>query len=248
MPEDDHGPPRAGLRRRFLAAPAGRFPHRRGGGGHGRGVCPGRRPRHAGPASSGLTTHGLRLMDLRPGTAADGDRQGLQRPRAGVRHAAGADRPGRVPGPAPPVVASGRFRRRHRAVGGADRLAERNLRPDQAARVAGRDQRRVVPVRTRHRRVGHRRRGGHRPGARRQAARPWGAGAVAFSIVMGLSRRLPRGPLALRRHRRDPARHLLRPGHRADSRPASAMAQQGAASCAAATPGWRSPALARREQ
>ena len=29
--------------------PAGRSPHRRGGGAHGRGVRPGRRPRHAGP-------------------------------------------------------------------------------------------------------------------------------------------------------------------------------------------------------
>ena len=44
-----------------------------------------------------------------------------------------------------------------------------------AARVAGRDERRVVPVGTCRRRVGHRRRGGHRPGARGPAARLWGA-------------------------------------------------------------------------
>src|ERR1017187_8831448 len=43
--------------------------------------------------------------DLRPGTPADGGRQGLQRPRARVRHAASTDRPGRVPGVAAPVVA-----------------------------------------------------------------------------------------------------------------------------------------------
>ena len=55
-------------------------------------------------------------------------------------------------------------------------------------------------------------------------------------------------PLALRRHRRDPARHVLRPGHRPGSRPASATAQQGAATYAAATPDWRSSAPPRREQ
>ena len=91
-----------------------------------------------------------------------------------------------------------------------------SLRPGQAARVAGRDQRRVVPVRTRHRRVGHRRRGGHRPGARGQAARPVGRGRGGVLDRDGALPRLPRGPLALRRHRRDPARHLLRPGHRPD--------------------------------
>ena len=41
--------------------------------------------------------------------------------------------------------------------------------------------------------------------------------------------RLPGGPLALRRHRRDPARHVLRPGDRPGSRPVSATAQPGAA-------------------
>ena len=104
-----------------------------------------------------------------------------------VSHAARADRPGRVPGPAPPVVASGRFRGRHRAVGGADRLAEGRLRPDQAARVAGRDQRRVVPVRTRHRRVRHHRRGviALVPAGGDVS---YGPVALAFSIVMGLSR------------------------------------------------------------
>ena len=110
-----HGPAAGG--RAAWPPPAGRSPHRRGGGGHGRGVRPGRRPRHAGPhPAAGRCV--AAADDLRPGAAADGDRQGLQRPRAGVRHAAGADRPGRVPGPAPPVVASGRFRVRHRAVGG----------------------------------------------------------------------------------------------------------------------------------
>ena len=49
--------------------------------------------------------------DLRPGAAADGGRQGLQRPRAGVRHAAVGVRRGRVPCPAPPVVAPGRLPR-----------------------------------------------------------------------------------------------------------------------------------------
>ena len=51
--------------------------------------------------------------------------------------------------------------------------------------------------------------------------------------------RLPRGPLALRRRRRDPAWHVLRPGHRPGSRPASATAQQGAATYPAAAPGRR---------
>ena len=123
-----------------------------------------------------------------------------------------------------------------------------SLRPGQAARVAGRDQRRVVPVRTCDRRVGHRRRGGHRPGARGQAARPVGRGRGGVLDRDGALPRLPGGPLALRRHRRDPARHVLRPGDRPGSRPASATAQQGAATCAAATPGWRSAAPPRREQ
>ncbi len=42
-----HGPAAGG--RASRPSPAGRAPHRRGGGGHGRGVRPGRRPRHAGP-------------------------------------------------------------------------------------------------------------------------------------------------------------------------------------------------------
>ena len=42
-----HGPAAGGGASR--PPPAGRFPHRRGGGGHGRGVRPGRRPRRAGP-------------------------------------------------------------------------------------------------------------------------------------------------------------------------------------------------------
>ena len=84
------------------------------------------------------------------------------------------------------------------------------------------------------------------PAGRRRTL--WGAAAVAFSIVMGLSRAYLARPLALRRHRRDPARHVLRPGHRPGSRPASAMAQQGAATYPAATPGWRSSAPPRREQ
>ena len=167
-----HGPAAGG--RASRPPPAGRAPHRRRGGGHGRGVRPGRRPRHAGPHPAGRRCMAA-ADDLRPDAGADGDRQGLQRPRAGIRHTAGTDRPGRVPGPAPPVVAPGRFRRGHRGVGGADRLAERHLRPGQAARVAGRDQRRVVPVRARHRRVGHRRRRGHRPGATRADGAPCGA-------------------------------------------------------------------------
>ena len=42
-----HGPAAGG--RASPPPPAGRAPHRRRGGGHGRGVRPGRRPRHAGP-------------------------------------------------------------------------------------------------------------------------------------------------------------------------------------------------------
>ena len=70
------------------------------------------------------------------------------------------------------------------------------------------------------------------PAGRRRVL--WGAAAVAFSIVMGLSRAYLGGPLAVRRHRRDPARHVLRPGDRPDNRPVSAMAQQGAATYAGA--------------
>ena len=75
------------------------------------------------------------------------------------------------------------------------------------------------------------------PAGRRRAL--WGAAAVAFSIVMGLSRAYLARPLALRRHRRDPARHLLRPGHRAGSRPVSAAAEQAAAGRRDAVPGGR---------
>lgn len=45
--------------------------------------------------------------------------------------------------------------------------------------------------------------------------------------------RLPRCPLAVRRRSRDPARHLLRSGHRAGSRPVPAAAEQAAAAAGA---------------
>jgi hypothetical protein len=101
--------------------------------------------------------------------------------------------------------------------------------------------RRVVPVRTRDRRVGHRRRGGHSPGSRGTAACPVGGGRGGVLDRDGALPRLPRGPLALRRHRRNPARHLLRPAHRADSRPVPAAAEQAAAGRRVAVSGGRSP-------
>ena len=64
------------------------------------------------------------------------------------------------------------------------------------------------------------------PAGRRRTL--WGAAAVTFSILMGLSRAYLARPLAVRRHRRDPARHLLRPADRPDSRPAPAAAEPAA--------------------
>src|ERR1019366_1763918 len=183
--------------------------------------------------------------DLRPGAGADRGRQGLQRPRAGVRHAADADRRGRVPCAAAPGVASGRLHRSGGGIGGPDRLAERTLRPGQAARVAGRDERRVVPVGTRRRRVGHRPGGGHRAGSRRAAARPVGRGRGGVLDPDGAVPRRPGCPLAVRRHGRDPPRHLLRPAGRPGDRAAPAAAAP-AAACRDAAPGWRPPAGPRR--
>ena len=74
-----------------------------------------------------------------------------------------------------------------------------------------------------------------------QTARPVGRGRGGILDHDGALPRLPRGPLALRRHRRDPARHLLRPGHRAGSRPVPAAAEQAAAGRRDAVPGGRSP-------
>ena len=54
-----------------------------------------------------------------------------------------------------------------------------------------------------------------------RAARPVGRGRGGVLDRDGALPSLPGRPLALRRHRRDPARHLLRPGHRA-TRPVSA--------------------------
>ena len=81
-----------------------------------------------------------------------------------------------------------------------------------------------------------------------QAARPVGRGRGGVLDRDGALPRLPGRPLALRRHRRDPARHVLRPGDRPGSRPVSATAQPGAATHAGATPGWRSSAPPRRKQ
>ena len=74
------------------------------------------------------------------------------------------------------MVASGRVRRRNGRVGGADRPAERDLRPGPAARAARSDKRRLVPLRARSCRIGHCRRRGHRPGSRQQAPRLVGSG------------------------------------------------------------------------
>ncbi len=57
-----------------------------------------------------------------------------------------------------------------------------------------------------------------------QTACPVGRGRGGVLDRDGALPRLPRCPLAVRRHRRDPARHVLRPGDRPDSRPVSAMA------------------------
>jgi membrane-associated phospholipid phosphatase len=67
--------------------------------------------------------------------------------------------------------------------------------------------------------------------------------AAVIALVPPGRRRpcLPGRPLALRRHRRDPARHLLRPGHRAGSRPVPAAAEQAAAGRRDAVPRGRSP-------
>ena len=70
------------------------------------------------------------------------------------------------------------------------------------------------------------------PGRRRTL---WGAAAVAFSILMGLSRAYLARPLAVRRHRRDLARHILRPADRAGNRPAPAAAAEAAGSGLAGT-------------
>ena len=77
---------------------------------------------------------------------------------------------------------------------------------------------------------------------------PVGRGRGGVLDRDGAFPRLPRGPLALRRRRRDPARHVLRPGRRPGRRPVSATAQQGAATRAGATPGWRTSAPSRRKQ
>ena len=58
-----------------------------------------------------------------------------------------------------------------------------------------------------------------------QAAHLVGRGRGGVLDRDGALPRLPRGPLALRRHRRDPARHVLRPGHRPGRRPVPATAQ-----------------------
>ena len=70
---------------------------------------------------------------------------------------------------------------------------------------------------------------------------PVGRGRGGVLDRDGALPRLPGRPLALRRHRRDPARHLLRPGHRPGSRPVPAAAQQAAAGRRDAVPGGRSP-------
>ena len=62
-----------------------------------------------------------------------------------------------------------------------------------------------------------------------QAPRPVGCGRGGVLHTDGALPRLPRCPLAVRRHRRDPARHLLRPAGRPGSRPLPAAAEQAAA-------------------
>ena len=69
-----------------------------------------------------------------------------------------------------------------------------------------------------------------------QAACPVGRGRGGVLDRDGALPGLPRGPLAVRRHRRDPARHVLRPGDRPDNGPVSAMAQPAAATRPDATP------------
>jgi hypothetical protein len=70
---------------------------------------------------------------------------------------------------------------------------------------------------------------------------PVGRGRGGVLHTDGALPRLPRCPLAVRRRRRDPARHLLRPADRPDSRPVSAAEEQAAATRRDAMPGGRSP-------
>src|SRR6266568_5442657 len=184
--------------------------------------------------------------DLRPCRAAHRPRQDLQHPRAGVRHPAGADRGGRLPRGAAAVVAPGRVRRGGGGVGGLDRPAQGQLRPGQATRVAGRDERCVVPVRARHRRVSHRGRGRHRAGTRRET-HPVGLGRGPVLDPDGPLPRVPGCTLAVRRRRRNPARDVVRLADSLGGQPAPAAAERASAAARrTAMPGRRPAAGPRR--
>src|SRR6266516_538312 len=184
--------------------------------------------------------------DLWPGRAAHRPRQDLQHSRAGVRHPAGADRGGRLPRGAASVVAPVRVRRGGGAVRGLDRRAQGQLRPGQATRVAGRDERCVIPLRARRRRVCHRGRGSHRAGTGRETD-PVGAGRRPVLDPDGPVPRVPGCALAVRRRRRAAARDILRAADGAAGQPAPAAAgQPPAAACRTPAPGRRPAAGPRR--
>ena len=71
--------------------------------------------------------------------------------------------------------------------------------------------------------------------------RPLGRGRGGVLDPDGAVPRLPGRPLAVRRHRRDPPRHILRPADRPGRRPAPGAAAARAAACRAATPAAAAP-------
>jgi hypothetical protein len=80
----------------------------------------------------------------------------------------------------------------------------------------------------------------------RAGGAPCGGGRGHVLHTDGALPRLPGRPLAVRRHGRDPARHLLRPPDRPDSRPAPAAAARWTAASRDATPACRRSTRPRR--
>ena len=183
-----------------------------------------RSPRRSSPRSptTGLLAHiqraGRRVAaahDLGPVGAGHRGRQGPQPARARLRHASGPDRHRRLPGPAPPVVASGRVRRRPSLlsevlIGTLKGIYDRARPPGSLVATSGAS----FPSGHADRRLGHRRRRGHRAGAARAAAGRVGRGRGGLLGPDGALACLPRCPLAVRRDRRGAARDLVRPAGR----------------------------------